>query len=112
MGSSSLSQSVATWAALRISSYNDSDKSIQLKTVMLQTEIGLDGKLRLEVPTDLPPGPAEVVVVVEPKQLPHKSDLRSLSGMLAGKLPADIDPVAEVREIRRRATEQALELPE
>lgn len=37
-----------------------------MKTVHLQTVIGADGKLHLELPSDLPPGPVEVVVVIAP----------------------------------------------
>ena len=36
------------------------------ETVNVRTEIGADGKVRLEVPCHLPPGPAEVVVIIRP----------------------------------------------
>jgi hypothetical protein len=35
-----------------------------METTNLQTVIGTDGKLRIEIPSRLPPGPAEVVVTV------------------------------------------------
>ncbi len=37
-----------------------------METINLNTMIGLDGKVRIEVPCTLPPGPAEVVVVIRP----------------------------------------------
>jgi hypothetical protein len=37
-----------------------------METVSLQTVIGTDGKLRIEVPCRSSPGPAEVVVVIRP----------------------------------------------
>jgi hypothetical protein len=36
-----------------------------MKTLKLNTEISDDGKIRLEVPCGLPPGPAEVVVIIQ-----------------------------------------------
>lgn len=39
-----------------------------MKTLHLQTTIGEDGKLRVEVPSGLPPGPAEVVMVIVPSE--------------------------------------------
>lgn len=38
-----------------------------MKTVTLRGLIGEDGVMKLEVPCDLPAGPAEVVVVVQPE---------------------------------------------
>ena len=37
-----------------------------METVTIRTEIAPDGKLRIEVPTHLPPGPAEVAIVIRP----------------------------------------------
>lgn len=37
-----------------------------MKTLTLRTKIGTDGTMDLHVPSDLPPGDAEVVVVVGP----------------------------------------------
>jgi hypothetical protein len=37
-----------------------------MKTMHVQTEIGMDGKVRIEVPCHLPPGPAEVVMMIRP----------------------------------------------
>jgi hypothetical protein len=82
-----------------------------MKTMTARGVIAPDGKLRLEVATDLPPGPAEVVVVVQPSA-PPEAGLASLAGALAGKMPAGVDIIKEVRAIRRRATKDALEIPE
>ena len=40
-----------------------------MKTITTQTEITPEGKLRLELQTGLPPGPAEVVVVLQSNTL-------------------------------------------
>ncbi len=37
-----------------------------MQTIHLQAMVGTDGQLHLDVPCQLPPGPAEVVVVVGP----------------------------------------------
>ena len=37
-----------------------------MKTITVQTHIAADGKIKFDVATDLPAGPAEVVVVVHP----------------------------------------------
>jgi hypothetical protein len=81
-----------------------------MKTMTAQVVIETDGKLRLELPTDLPPGPAEVVVVVQPKS--PAGSFPSLGGRLAGKMPANLDVVEEVRGIRRRASQEPRELPQ
>jgi hypothetical protein len=45
---------------------NDLELTRPMKTLTLRTRIGTDGTMDLHVPSDLPPGDAEVVVVVEP----------------------------------------------
>ena len=37
-----------------------------METLRTKTVIGPDGKVRLEVPSSLPPGPADVVLVIAP----------------------------------------------
>jgi hypothetical protein len=83
-----------------------------MKTLTLQVEIPADGKLHFDLATGLPPGPAKVVVIVQPSHPSPAGSFPSLAGILAGHMPADLDVVEEVREIRRRATQQAGELPE
>lgn len=35
-----------------------------METVRVMTEVGADGKIRLEIPSGMPPGPAEVIVII------------------------------------------------
>ncbi len=76
-----------------------------MKTITMRARITKDGVLRLEVPCDLPPGPAEVVLVVQPGDTTSvtKSDLpyRSLHGLWAGKLP-DVDTEADLQDMHRQ----------
>jgi len=37
-----------------------------MKTLTLEAEIAADGRLRLDVPSGLPPGKAEIVLVIQP----------------------------------------------
>ena len=37
-----------------------------METITIQTQVAADGKLRLEVPCAVPPGPVEVVLTVTP----------------------------------------------
>jgi hypothetical protein len=66
-----------------------------MKTLTLRCEISGDGKLRLEVPCALPPGPVEVVLVVQPtadaasSQSPTPRTARS--GLFLGKGPSGLD---------------------
>ena len=83
-----------------------------MKTMTAQAEIAADGKLRLELSTDLPPGPAEVIVVVQPKPSIPGGNYPGLGGRLAGKMPANLDVIEEIRQIRLRATKEAQELPQ
>lgn len=83
-----------------------------MKTITTKTEIASDGTLRLELPTGLSPGPADVVIVVSPTAPVSAAPVRSLSGKYARAASPDFDAVAEVREIRRRATQEAQDVPE
>jgi len=75
---------------------------MRARTLTVQTEIAEDGVLRLEVPCDLPPGPAEVSLVVLPEKLAAEGGppCPSLRGIWAGKMP-DIDVDAELQEMDR-----------
>ena len=80
-----------------------------MKTLTMQTKIGADGCLHLHVACDLPPGDAEVVVVVQPTASarsgpPYPSD----HGVWAGKLP-DLDIDSDLKEMNRQ-WEQSMEL--
>ena len=83
-----------------------------MKTITTQSEIADDGTLRLEVPTGLTPGPAEVVIVVQPAPAGVESHAKSLSGKYARFSRVDIDAIAEVRAIRHRAGQPGQEMPE
>ncbi len=83
-----------------------------MTTLTAQAVIAADGTLRLELPTDLPPGPADVVVVVQPTPPASDRSGPSLAGKLAGTMPVNLDVVAEIRALRQRTTQEAQELPE
>ena len=82
-----------------------------MKTISTQTQITPDGKLRLELQTGLPPGPAEVVIVVQSNPVrPAKAD--SLSGLLAGPETPEDEVMNYLRQLRRECTEASWELIE
>ena len=72
-----------------------------MTTLTVRSEIGGDGKLRPEVPCQPPPGPVEVVLVVQStagSPTPSSSAPRSArSGLFLGKGPriVDLDAVTE-----------------
>jgi hypothetical protein len=82
-----------------------------MKTITTQAEIAADATLRLELPTDLSLGPADVVIVAQSTSPRPAAAGQSLSGKYARFSRADLDAAAEVREIRRRATQEAQEIP-
>jgi len=82
-----------------------------MKALTLQTEITPDGKLLLDLPCELPPGPADVVVVIQPQSRPPGPPFDTLEGLFAGELSADIDLEAELREIRQQ-WQHRLEMPQ
>ena len=50
-----------------------------MKTLTVRGEIGSDGKLHIELPDDLPPGPVEVTVrTLPPSGGPHPNLVQSL----------------------------------
>ncbi len=75
-----------------------------MQTLTTQTTIDTDGTINIRVPSSLPPGPAEVVVVVQPllsttsndRKSPYPSD----RGVWQGKLP-DTDLDADLREMNQ-----------
>ncbi len=75
-----------------------------MKTLTLQTKIGTDGKLHLIIPCNLPPGPVEVVVVVQPaaeaETVPTPEPPRKAqSGLFVGKARPDTDIDATLKEV-------------
>jgi hypothetical protein len=82
-----------------------------MKTLTLRTTIAPDGTIDLRIPSDLPPGDAEVVVVVQPLANSRPSPpFPSDEGVWAGKIP-DIDIEADVKEMNQ-LWEKSMELPE
>ncbi|HJT32550.1 MAG TPA: hypothetical protein VJ783_10945 [Pirellulales bacterium] len=84
-----------------------------MKALTSRTTIGPDGTIDVHLPTGLPPGEAEVVVVVQPVTAastraapPYASD----HGIWKGKLPDD-DIDADLREMNA-LWEKGMELPE
>ncbi len=81
-------------------------------TMTVQTEITADGKLRLELPIDLPPGAADVVVVVQPTTPVRAVSGASLSGLFAREGGPDDDALAYIRQMRHETTEASAEIVE
>jgi hypothetical protein len=85
-----------------------------MKTLTLRTTIASDGVIDLHIPSDMPPGEAEVVVVVQPvssavsvhRELPYPSD----HGVWQGRLP-DVDIDADLKEMNA-LWQKSMELPE
>jgi hypothetical protein len=85
-----------------------------MKTIALRTTIAPDGSINLHVRLDLPPGEADVVVVVQPVPPatgesvgpPYPSDC----GVWQGLRP-DVDIDADLREMSRD-WERGMKLPQ
>lgn len=70
-----------------------------MKVVKVKGKIGSDGHLRLDLPTQLPAGPVELVVVVG--FVPQEADgLKYNFADLSGKLSWQGDAVAVQRRLR------------
>ena len=85
-----------------------------MKTITCKVVIPTDRQLQIPVPEDVPPGPAEVVVVIVPEAMPEKRGtagdlLRSpLLGIWKGR--TDIgDSVEYARELRSKAEQRSHE---
>lgn len=52
-----------------------------MRTITLKAHVNDDGRLRLDLPADLPPGPVEVVVVIQPAREEASRSLRELRGL-------------------------------
>jgi hypothetical protein len=83
-----------------------------MRTITTQAEIASDGTLRLELPTGMSPGPAEVVIVLHRTSPRPPVPGQGLSGKYATAALPELDAVAEVRELRRRTTREAQEIPQ
>lgn len=69
-----------------------------MKTLTADVEVGTDGVLRLEIPTDLPAGPADVVLVVQPK-IPKSATGSARSGVFVGRSVEGIDVDAALEQM-------------
>jgi hypothetical protein len=71
-----------------------------MRTVAFNGRVDSDGRLRFDLPVDLPPGPLEGVVVIQnaPRNggAPHKP----LAGILQGVVNPDVDIEADLKEIK------------
>jgi hypothetical protein len=70
-----------------------------MKTLTTEAVIGPDGKLRIEVPCDLPPGRTQAVVILEETPPAQQPPFDTLSGVLAGIADPDFDLDAAQREM-------------
>jgi hypothetical protein len=77
-----------------------------MKTMMPTAQIAAGGKLSLDFPTGLPPGPAEVVVV-QPTAARSATSGPTVSDESAEPLRPRID--AEAMEMRRRALQEFID---
>lgn len=87
-----------------------------MTTVKLNAEIASDGSLRLDVPVGLPPGKAEVVLVVQS----HAADdgatsavgtRRARSGLFLGRAGDAIDVDATLKEMNEAWRSKLSDLP-
>ena len=83
-----------------------------MKTITMQTQIATDGKVRIELSTDLPPGPAEVVIILQPSEPSPASTAASLSGRFPVDATTENKVVDYIRQLRRETTESSWELTE
>ena len=70
-----------------------------MKTFTTQAVIGADGKLRIEVPCDLPPGQTQAVVILEGTPNSQQPPFDTLGGILDGIADPDFDLDAALREM-------------
>lgn len=72
-----------------------------MKTLEFHSEVGSDGKIRIELPVGLPPGPVDAVLVVESSRQKPTPPYDNLGGSLAGVLPdIDINPILDQIEVK------------
>ncbi len=74
-----------------------------MKTMTIRGEVSRDGKLRIDVPCELPPGPVEVVLTVRTEQETHGSVLPSWDNLygLGKEVWQGVYPAQYVRDLRR-----------
>lgn len=70
-----------------------------MTTIKATAEIDKDGNLNLKIPTNLPAGPVEAILVVQMLQRPARADTERRSGAFDG-IESVIDIDKELRDIR------------
>lgn len=83
-----------------------------MESLRLRTTIAADGTIDLHILSDLPPGEAEVIVVVQPSPPAPVERPVSLSGRFAGHQPPEDEVMNHIRQLRRETTEASWELAE
>ena len=83
-----------------------------MKTMTWRTTIAADGAIDLHIPTDFPPGPAEVIIIVQPSVPAPVPSAASLSGRFPVAATTADDVVDTIRQLRRETTEASWQLPE
>jgi hypothetical protein len=83
---------------------------IAMETIQFESEVGSDGKLRLEMDLRLPPGRVEGVVVVHQVPAPSSPPFDTFAGLFASELSPDVDIDADLKEMRDQWL-KSLELP-
>ncbi|HEY3965832.1 MAG TPA: hypothetical protein VGM05_14835 [Planctomycetaceae bacterium] len=83
-----------------------------MKTLTMRTTIAADGTIDLHIPCDLPPGDAEVVIIVQPSGLSPARTAVSLSGRFPSPTTESEDVMDSIRRIRRESTQASWELAE
>jgi hypothetical protein len=73
-----------------------------MTTLQFRSEVGRDGKLRVEVPVDLPPGPVEGVVVLQSAASTSGPPYDLMDNAFAGQLLPDIDIDAVLDEMNKQ----------
>ena len=68
--------------------------------------IPADHRVELQLPEDLPEGPAEVIVLISPKQKAPQADRRAALGMDRGKVLIAADFDAPLPEELQRANQR------
>lgn len=73
-----------------------------MKTLEFRSEIGPDGKLRVEMPVNLPPGPVEGIVVFQSVASSGGPPYDLMENAFAGQLSADVDIDAALDEMNQQ----------
>ena len=70
-----------------------------MHTITVKADVSESGRLQLDIPAGLPPGPVDVVLVIQPREERPLHDVRELRG-LGKEVWQDIDAQRYVRALR------------